>query len=132
MNASSRDPVRAIKELSSGGIGFAFDAVGDARLVAQCLYSPAPRGTAVVVGAVAQNQRLDLIPGHFFVEKRLIGCMMGSNRFQLGVPRDLDPYRQRRLELDAMITRRARLEEVEDAFRSMEAGEVTRTALTFE
>lgn len=131
VSSSAGDTVRAIKELSNGGVDYAFDAVGNAKLVAQCLYSLAPRGTAVVVGAVPQDQKLELVPGHFFVEKRLIGCMMGSNRFQIDVPRYLDLYRQGRLDLDSMVSRRVPLEEIGDAFRSMEAGEVTRTVLTF-
>jgi len=132
VNASSGDTVREIKKLSDGGVDYAFDAVGSARLVEQCLYSLAPRGTAVVVGAIPPDQRLDLIPGHFFVEKRLIGCMMGSNRFHIDAPRYLELYRQGRLDLDGMVTRRAPLEQVEDAFRAMEAGEVIRTVLTFD
>ena len=56
---------------------------------------------------------------------------MGSNRFHLDMPKYLDLYRQGRLNLDDMISRRSRLEEINDAFRAMEAGEVTRTVLTF-
>ena len=78
------------------------------------------------------DQRIQLIPGHFFVEKRIIGCMMGSNRFHVDAPRYLELYRQGKLDLDAMVSRRARLDEVEDAFRAMEAGEVNRTVLTFD
>ena len=56
---------------------------------------------------------------------------MGSNRFHIDVPRYLDLYRQGRLNLDDMVTRKGRLEDVNEAFRAMEAGEVTRTVLTF-
>jgi len=47
------------------------------------------------------------------------------------MPRYLDLYRQGRLNLDDMVSRRGRLEDVNEAFRAMEAGEVTRTVLTF-
>jgi len=56
---------------------------------------------------------------------------MGSNRFPLDMPKYLDLYRQGRLNLDDMISRREPLEQVSEAFRAMEAGEVTRTVLTF-
>jgi S-(hydroxymethyl)glutathione dehydrogenase/alcohol dehydrogenase len=56
---------------------------------------------------------------------------MGSNRFHLDMPKYLDLYRQGRLNLDDMISQRGRLEDVNEAFRAMEAGEVTRTVLTF-
>ena len=57
---------------------------------------------------------------------------MGSNRFHVDMPRYLDLYRQGRLNLDDMVSRRGRLEDVNEAFRAMEAGEVTRTVLTFD
>lgn len=126
------DPVKAIKRLSRGGVDYAFDAVGTTQLSAQCLYCLAPRGTAVIVGAIPPGQRLELEPGHFYVEKTITGCFMGSNRFHIDALRYLDLYRQKKLDLDSMITARMPLDEVNEAFRLMEAGEVTRTVLTFD
>ncbi len=132
LNASDGEVVRAIKRLSDGGVDYSFDAVGNAGLVEQCFYCLAPRGTATVVGVIPPDQKIQLTPGHFFVEKRLIGCMMSSNRFHLDAPRYLELYRQKRLDLDSMVSRHVRLDDVEDAFRAMEAGEVTRTVITFD
>jgi S-(hydroxymethyl)glutathione dehydrogenase/alcohol dehydrogenase len=132
INGSSGDPVKEIKRLSNGGVDFSFDAVGNKLLAEQSFYCLAPRGLATIVGAIPPGQKLELNAGHFFVEKRIQGCYMGSNRFQLDTPKYLDFYRQGRLNLDDMISRRARLEEVNDAFRAMEAGEVTRTVLMFD
>jgi S-(hydroxymethyl)glutathione dehydrogenase/alcohol dehydrogenase len=44
----------------------------------------------------------------------------------------LDFYRQGRLNLDDMVSKRGKLEDVNDAFRAMKAGEVARTVLTFD
>jgi S-(hydroxymethyl)glutathione dehydrogenase/alcohol dehydrogenase len=57
---------------------------------------------------------------------------MGSNRFKVDMPKYVDLYLQGRLRLDEMITRRGRLEDVNDAFRAMKAGEVARTVLMFD
>ena len=114
------------------GVEFSFDAVGSKLLAEQCLYCLAPRGLATIVGVIPAGQKLELAAGHFFVEKRMQGSYMGSNRFQQDVPRYLELYRQGRLNLDDMVSRRVRLEDVNDAFRAMEAGEVTRTVLTFD
>ncbi len=86
----------------------------------------------MIVGAIPPGQRLELEPGHFYVEKTITGCFMGSNRFQIDALRYLDLYRQKKLDLDTMITARMPLDEVNEAFRLMEAGEVTRTVLTFD
>jgi S-(hydroxymethyl)glutathione dehydrogenase/alcohol dehydrogenase len=130
--ASDGDPVKAIKQLSGGGVDFAFDAVGNADLSAQCLYALAPRGLAVIVGAIPTGQQLHLQPGHFYVEKMLTGSIMGSNRFHIDAPHYLDLYRQGKLDLDSMISARVSLEETEDALHAMEAGEVTRSVIVFD
>jgi S-(hydroxymethyl)glutathione dehydrogenase/alcohol dehydrogenase len=48
------------------------------------------------------------------------------------MPKYVEFYREGRLRLDEMITRRGRLEDVNEAFRAMKAGEVARTVLTFD
>jgi S-(hydroxymethyl)glutathione dehydrogenase/alcohol dehydrogenase len=58
--------------------------------------------------------------------------MMGSNRFRIDMPRYIDFYLQGRLNLDDMISKRARLENVNEAFEAMKRGEVTRTVLMFD
>ena len=47
-------------------------------------------------------------------------------------PRYLDFYRQGRLLLDEMVTRRGRLDDINEAFRAMKAGEVARSVLMFD
>jgi S-(hydroxymethyl)glutathione dehydrogenase / alcohol dehydrogenase len=131
INASSGDPVKEIKRLSDGGVDYSFEAVGNKQAAEQCFYALAPRGLATLVGAMPPGQKIELNVGHFFVEKRIQGCFMGSNRFQLDMPKYLDLYRQGRLNLDDMVSRRGRLEDVNEAFRAMEAGEVIRTVLLF-
>jgi S-(hydroxymethyl)glutathione dehydrogenase/alcohol dehydrogenase len=56
---------------------------------------------------------------------------MGSNRFRVDIPRYLELYRQGRLKLDEMVTRRRTLNDINDAFRAMKAGEVARSVLLF-
>jgi S-(hydroxymethyl)glutathione dehydrogenase/alcohol dehydrogenase len=56
---------------------------------------------------------------------------MGSNRFRIDMPKYIDFYLQGRLNLDDMISQRRKLDDVNDAFRAMKAGEVARTVLMF-
>jgi S-(hydroxymethyl)glutathione dehydrogenase / alcohol dehydrogenase len=48
------------------------------------------------------------------------------------MPKYVDFYQRGLLRLDEMITRRGKLEDVNEAFRAMKAGEVARTVLMFE
>lgn len=130
--STDEDAVKAIKRLSGGGVDYAFDAVGNANLSAQCLYALAPRGLAVIVGAIPSGQTLQLMPGHFYVEKMLTGSIMGSNRFHIEAPQYLELYRQGRLDLDAMVSAHVTLDTIPDALHAMEAGEVTRSVIMFD
>ncbi|MBF6570653.1 MAG: Zn-dependent alcohol dehydrogenase [Candidatus Binataceae bacterium] len=132
INGSTTDAVREIKRLSHGGVEYSFDAIGNVKVLEQCVYCLAPRGLATLVGALPPDEKVEFKSGHLFVEKRVQGCYMGSNRFPIDMPRYLDLYRQGRLNLDDMISRRGRLEDVNEAFRAMESGEVTRTVLMFD
>ncbi|HLF79010.1 MAG TPA: alcohol dehydrogenase, partial [Dehalococcoidia bacterium] len=68
----------------------------------------------------------------FLRERKIQGSSMGSNRFKVDMPKYIDFYLQGRLKLDEMISQRRRLEDVNDAFRAMKAGEVARTVLMFD
>ena len=129
---SQKEVVKEIKKLSAGGVDFAFDAVGLPDLAAACLYALGPRGLAVIVGAIPRGQTLTLEPGHFYVEKRITGSIMGSNRFHIDAPHYLELYRQGKLDLDNMIDARRPLDEINDAMDALEAGSVTRSVISFD
>ena len=56
---------------------------------------------------------------------------MGSNRFKVDMPRYVEFYKQGRLLLDEMVTRRLELSDINEAFRAMKAGEVARSVIMF-
>ena len=64
--------------------------------------------------------------------KRILGSMMGDNRFPIDMPRYVDFYLDGRLRLDEMISARIGLDDVNDAFEKMKAGEVARSVISFE
>ena len=91
-----------------------------------------PGGTATVIGMIPVGQKVELDGRMFLSEKKIQGSSMGSNRFRVDMPRYIDFYMQGRLKLDEMISRRGRLEDVNEAFRAMKAGEVARSVLMFD
>ena len=132
VDASSGDPVKAVIDLTGGGAEYTFEAIGNKRAAEQCFEALAPGGTATIIGMIPVGQKIELDGPAFLSEKRIQGSNMGSNRFRKDMPRYLDFYLQGRLKLDEMITRKGRLEDVNEAFRAMKAGEVARTVLTFD
>ena len=132
VDASKGDPVKAIRELTNGGVEYAFEAIGLKKAAEQAFECIRPGGTATVIGMIPVGQKVELEGSMFLREKRIQGCSMGSNRFKVDMPKYVDFYQRGLLRLDEMITRRGRLEDVNDAFRAMKAGEVARTVLMFD
>lgn len=133
VNSAQDDPVKAVRALTSGaGVDHAFEAVGNATLVRQAIESLAIRGTCTIVGVLPPDAKIEFPWLAIRPECRVQTSRMGSNRFRVDIPRYLEFYRQGRLLLDEMVTRRGRLDDVNEAFRAMKAGEIARMVLTFD
>jgi S-(hydroxymethyl)glutathione dehydrogenase/alcohol dehydrogenase len=132
VDASSHDPVKAIRDMTNGGVDYSFEAIGLKVAAEQCFDCIKPGGTATIIGMIPVGQKIELDGAVFLREKKIQGSSMGSNRFKVDMPKYIDFYRQGRLKLDEMITRRGRLDDVNEAFRAMKAGEVARTVLMFD
>ena len=132
LDASSGDPVQAIREMTGGGVDYSFEAIGLKEVAEQAFNCLAPGATATIIGMIPVGQKIELEGRFFLGERKIQGSSMGSNRFRVDMPRYIEFYQQGRLRLDEMITRRGKLEDVNEAFRAMKAGEVARTVLMFE
>src|SRR3989304_4381174 len=125
--------MQAVRALTGGAGGcHALQARGGPGGGGRGVESLAIRGTATIVGVPPSDAVFEVPFSAIRPECRVQTSRMGSNRFRIDIPRYLELYRQGRLLLDEMITRRAGLGEINDAFRAMKAGEVARTVLTFD
>jgi len=131
VDASSSDPVDAIRTMTGGGVDYSFEAIGLKKAAEQAFNSLKAGGTATVIGMIPVGQKVEIDGYMFLTERKLQGSNMGSNRFRIDMPKYIDFYLQGRLNLDDMISRRGKLEDVNEAFRAMKAGEVARTVLMF-
>src|SRR5581483_4083041 len=132
IDASNTDAVKAIRAMTDGGVDYSFEAVGLKKLAEQCYDSLRPGGTATIIGMIPVGQKVEIDGPKLLTERKIQGTNMGGNRFRIDMPRYIDFYLQGRLNLDDMVSRRAKLENVNDAFAAMKAGEVARTVLMFD
>ena len=65
----------------------------------------------------------------FAGNKALLGCMYGSAQVRRDFPRFVQLVETGRLDIGSMVSRHITLDEVNDAFRAMEAGEVIRSVI---
>ena len=132
VDASSRDPVEAIRDLTGGGADYTFECIGLKVTAEQAYESIRPGGTATIVGMIPVGQKIEIDGPSMLTEKKLQGSSMGSNRFKSDMPKYIEFYLQGRLLLDEMITRRGELSDVNEFFRAMKEGEVARSVIMFE
>jgi S-(hydroxymethyl)glutathione dehydrogenase/alcohol dehydrogenase len=133
IDARTAGVVNAVRELTDGdGVDYAFEAIGRAETIEQCYLSLASGGTAVVVGQVPERTTITIDPMPMSGrELTLTGSNYGSARPAIDFPRILDFHRRGAIDLNALISRRIRLDEINEAFDDMRDGRSTRTVIEF-
>ncbi len=132
VDASAGDVAAQVIELTGGGVHHAIEAVG-LKVTAEQGFAMLRRGgTVTIIGMIPIGTMLELHGADFLVEKKIQGSMMGSNRFPVDMPRFVDFYMSGRLDLDSMIARRIKLEQVDEAFAELRRGEHARSIIMFE
>ena len=130
--AGETDAVKTVMEMTKGGVHHSFEAIGLGKTAEQAFNMLARGGTANVIGMIPIGQTVTLMGAAFLGEKRIQGSLMGSNRFPVDMPRLVDFYMSGKLKLDEMISRRIKLEDVNDAFAEMKGGQIARSVITFD
>ncbi|MFN8636573.1 MAG: zinc-binding dehydrogenase [Chloroflexota bacterium] len=132
VNGSKGDAVEQVRELTGGGVDYAFEVIGNYRTVEQAIGMIRQAGTAVIVGMAPQNQTAGFDP-LLFVQKeaRLLGSWYGSSRPRLDFHRFIDMTLAGKLKVKEMITRTYPLEQINEAYDSLGRGEVARSLVTF-
>ena len=126
------DAVKEVMEMTSGGVQHSFEAIGLAVTAEQSFNMLRRGGTANIIGMIPVGQTISLMGAAFLGEKRIQGSLMGSNRFPVDMPRLVDAYMAGKLHLDDMISRRIRLDQVNEAFEEMKTGAVARSVIVFD
>ena len=132
VNSSETDVVETVIELTGGGVDHSFEAIGLKETAEQAFSMLARGGTATVIGMIPPGTKIEVEGRELLREKRLQGSLMGSNHFPVDMPRLVDFYRQGRLKLDELISRRIKLEDINDAVSELRRGEITRSVITFD
>lgn len=130
----SSDVVRQIRELTGGrGADYTFEAVGLAAVQELCLAAARPGGMAVLAGLSPMGTTTNL-PGAIITreEKTVKGSYYGSSFAQRDFPRYAEFYRRGQLDLDRLISRTFRLDEINEAFAAMLQGDTARGVIVWE
>ena len=107
VRAGEGNEVDQIRELTGGGVQWAVEAAGSARVLELCYAALRAGGTAVAAGLPHPNQDFTVKAVTFVAEEKTVkGSYMGSAAPRRDLPRLFDLYRAGRLPVDKLLTRR--------------------------
>jgi Zn-dependent alcohol dehydrogenase len=134
VNAAREDTVKRVQEMTGGeGVNYSFEAIGNPKTCRQALDMLASHGVAVMVGLPPAGVDLSFEGrAFFFRERAFIGTIHGSARPVVDFPRIVEYYMNKQIKLDEMISKRWRLEQINQAFESLAKGEVARSIIVFD
>lgn len=122
----------AVRDLTGGGADFAFECIGNAKVMVDAFASIQPNwGHLVVVGVAPTASTLNLPPFELLMGKRVYGTAFGGVRGRTQLPSMVDWYMDGLIQVDDLITHTMPLEQINDAFALMKSGESIRSVVRF-
>lgn len=131
IDASEVKSPAAVMDLTGGvGVDYAFEVIGNHKAQRDALRMIRRGGSAVFVGVAPIMEPFEITPGLMTLfGQSILGCYFGSVIPERDFPKLIELYRAGLLDLDSLVSRHAKLEEVNDAFTAMEEGTVLRTVI---
>lgn len=130
VDASDDDHVAQIRDLSGGGVDFAFELAGSAKAMETAYGSVRAGGTVVVAGLAPQDARFTFSPSELVSgEIAIRGSYMGSCVPVRDIPRFIEHYRRGRLPVDRLLSESLSFEEMNEGFDRLSAGSTLRQIL---
>jgi alcohol dehydrogenase len=123
INAADPDAADRIRELTRGGVAYAFEMAGSARALELAYRITRRGGTTVSAGLSHPDQRMSLPHLSLVAEERTLkGSYLGSCVPSRDIPRYIEWYRAGQLPVNRLLSERIRLEDINGAFDRLAAG----------
>lgn len=131
VDPAAGDPVEQVRELTDGrGADYTFEVVGSPELMVQAFDMARVQGTVTLVGmpAVGATLTLPAIQA-VFSGKRLAGSVVGGAQILRDFPRFIRLAESGRLDLGSMVSKRIKLDEINDGIDLAARAEGVRTVI---
>ena len=118
----------------TGGFGadYTFEATGNVKVMQQAVEAAREAwGLATMIGVAGKGETLDVVPRLLITGRRVTGSSFGGVKGRSQVPELVDRWLAGEIDVDALVTARIPLDEVNDAFDAMERQEGIRTVISF-
>ena len=133
INASKEDVAAFGKRVTGGrGVDVVIEAAGSAVAFRNTTEAVRPGGQVIWLGKVDVNNDVSFRWGSLMQEKRIRRVSYGNTRPRRDFPLLARAYLDGELKLDEMISRRIKLEEINEGFAALKRGETIRSVITFD
>jgi alcohol dehydrogenase len=131
-NAGNADTAGQIRELTAGGVEYAFELAGSVRALDLAYRITRRGGTTVTAGLPPPTATFALPPVNLVAEERTLkGSYIGTCVPSRDIPRYIELYRQGRLPVDRLMSGRLKLEEINHGFDLLHEGKAVRQVVIF-
>ena len=121
-----------IVDLTKGGADYAFECVGNVNLMRQALECcQRGWGTCVIIGVAAAGQEISTRPFQLVTGRTWKGTAFGGARGRRDVPKIVDWYMDKKINIDDLITHTMPLEKINEAFELMHQGKSIRSVVIY-
>src|SRR5438128_4305968 len=127
------DTVQQILDLTGGfGADYTFEATGNVEVMRQAVESARMGwGLATVCGVAGKGETLDIVPRFLITGRRVAGSSFGGVKGRDQVPQFVDRYLAGDIDVDAFVSHKLTLDEVNRGFELMEAQDGIRSVIEF-
>jgi S-(hydroxymethyl)glutathione dehydrogenase/alcohol dehydrogenase len=126
------DLVKYLVDLTGGGADYSFECIGNVdtmRAALECCHKG--WGESVIIGVAPAGAEIRTRPFQLVTGRVWRGTAFGGARGRTDVPRIVDWYMEKKIEIDPMITHQMPLTDINKAFDLMHEGKSIRSVVTF-
>jgi S-(hydroxymethyl)glutathione dehydrogenase/alcohol dehydrogenase len=128
----SGDIVGHLVELTKGGADYSFECIGNVKTMRQALECCHKGwGESVIIGVAGAGQEISTRPFQLVTGRVWRGTAFGGARGRTDVPRIVDWYMDKKINIDDLITHTMPLEKINDAFDLMHEGKSIRSVVVY-
>lgn len=131
-NEVQGDLVPYLVDLTKGGADYSFECIGNVKVMRQALEC-AHRGwgKSVIIGVAGAGQEISTRPFQLVTGRVWMGTAFGGARGRTDVPRIVDWYMEKRINIDDLITHVLPFNQINEGFDLMRRGESIRSVVTY-
>jgi S-(hydroxymethyl)glutathione dehydrogenase / alcohol dehydrogenase len=125
--------VEQIRQQTGGyGADYTFEATGNVAVMRQAVEAAREAwGLATMIGVAGKGETLDIVPRYLITGRRVTGSSFGGVKGRSQVPGLVDRWLAGGIDVDALLSHKVRLEQVNDAFDLMERQDGIRSIIHF-